>query len=362
MMRPSVIATAAVIAFGCVAGLATYATHATPVSTPVSTLGSANGGVDLLLGATTFPRTTRVTPRSDTEDDADAASTSIDARMRANWDLYHARGGSKDTDRVIEYDFAKDWPNAELASALEWLRGAAPDVAHACAAVQFEGEGKSQALVAERVGAKGDIGKTLSHVTAWVKARDAGVQSVVVAGAGAFINTHAGPPNEFDSIIVSLLLRGPQTWDVVFLDRGERGVGLADAQSPEALFTNNAWLSPYVLYRNRAVSAGEDLPVGLYMVSKRFLDKLAVRMREEPLYKLDNWLNALCASKMECYSYTSRGWYEGATAKHKAHLAKPLEEAPIVDAAAIETAAAALAAARDAKKDADADPSRQSLE
>jgi hypothetical protein len=348
----SSFAAAVAVAVGCCVGIAAYASS---VPSSSAMLGSANGGVDLLLGATTFPRTTRITPKTIDDDDDAATSTSMDARMRANWDLYHGRGGSKDSDRVVEYDFEKNWPSAELEDALDWLRSAAPEVSESCAAIQFDGGEHSKTLTAERVGAKGDAGKTLSHVIAWVKARDADAQSVVLASAGAFINTHTGPPNEFDSFIVSFLLRGPQTWDVLFLDRGERGVGLDDAQRPEALMSNKAWLNPYVLYRNRAVYAGEDLPVGLYMVSKKFLDKMAVHMREEPLYKLDNWFNALCASKLECYSYASRGWYQGATAKHKARMAKPLEEAPVVDDAAVEAASAANAAASRAKRLAAAD-------
>jgi len=279
-------------------------------------LGTSIGGMDLLLGARMFPRATSVTTLG-----------AEDAEMKGNWDLYHY-SGSKELVRLKEYDF-RSGTNAEYERAVAWLRANAPEVAETCEAIRYEDDGKT--LRALRANAMGDIGKTISHVIAWVNAKRSGAQSLIVASEKSFINAHAGPPNEFDSVVLSILLRGPEDWDVIFLDRGERGVAVDDAKAPETLFSNRAWVNDYVLFRNRATYAGEDLPVGLYMVSKNFLDKLPSHMRESPLFKLDNWLNDLCATKLACYSYTAQNWYEGATARRKEHLAKPTETAPIVD-------------------------------
>jgi hypothetical protein len=56
------------------------------------------------------------------------------------------------------------------------------------------------------------------------------------------ITNHMGPPEDFDSFVMSFLLKGPEKWDVLFLDKGERGVRAANLKSPYMQFKNPSWV------------------------------------------------------------------------------------------------------------------------
>jgi hypothetical protein len=286
-----------------------------------SARGTALGvakGVNLLVGETTFPRTTKLLP-TDGEDGAYE-------RARENWNLYHVDGDA-DLRRAPAYDFTK-WPTNELSEAVLKLRAKDAAAYDAFDAVHVEFD----RLKADRIDARKDIGPALGALHAWIKAKEAGESSMITATKDAYINSHCGPPNEFDSFVLSFLLRGPKKWDVLFLDRGERGVNATNWRHPEAVFTNKAWEKPYVLYRNTAAAVGENLPATFYMVSKSFLTRLEANLKAQPLTSVDWWLNRLCETgSVTCYSYNAENWYDGLTSERKSRAVEPMSRAPIVD-------------------------------
>ena len=279
------------------------------------------GAIGLVVGAREPPRATKLVPRA-----LDGLNVTEKARARANAELYRFDGDAS-LDAVPYYDLTA-YPSAALKRAIDSLRTSDEATYEAFGNVHEE-YGR---LVADRIGARKDVGASLSAVTAWVNAKRQGLGQLIVATPKGYVNSHAGPPTEFDSFVLSFMLRGPKRWDVVFLDRGERGVSEDNLKRPEALFTNKAWEQPYLLYNNTASIVGERLETNLYMVSKMFLDRLPSHMREMPMVNVDNWLNDLCAhGKLTCYSYTAKNWYDGLSSKHKANAVEPNTRAPIFD-------------------------------
>ena len=280
-------------------------------------LGLANG-VDLLTGGGAFPRATKLLPR-------DAEASAWDD-SRANFALYHADGDA-DLSRGEYYDF-DPWPTSELADAVLTLKVKEPATYDA-----FEGVHEDHdRLIADRIDARKHVGPALSAVMAWTKAKRDGESALIVATPEGYINSHSGPPTEFDSFVLSFLLRGPKNWDVLFLDRGERGVSEENLKRPEALFTNKAWEHPYVLYNNTASVVGMRLETHFYMVSKSFLDGVAANMKANKLVNVDDWMNYHCShGLMNCYSYNSERWYDGLNDAHKAKAVEPVNRAPLVD-------------------------------
>jgi len=298
-------------------GVQAFASSSGRESARGTALGVAKG-VNLLVGETTFPRTTKLVP-TDGEDGAYQ-------RARENWNLYHV-GGDADLRRAPAYDFEK-WPTNELSEAVLKLRAKDAAAYDAFDAVHVEFD----RLKADMINARKDIGPSLGALHAWIKAKEAGESSMITATKDAYINSHCGPPNEFDSFILSFLLRGPKKWDVLFLDRGERGVNATNWRHPEAVFTNKAWEKPYVLYKNTAAVVGESLPATFFMVSKSFLTRLDANLKAQPLTSVDWWLNRLCETEaLTCFSYTAENWYDGLTSERKSHAVEPTSRAPIVD-------------------------------
>jgi len=280
-------------------------------------LGLANG-MDLLTGGGAFPRATKLLPRN-------AEATSWDA-ARGNFALYHANG-DVDLSREEYYDF-EAWPTSELADAVLTLKVKEPTAYEA-----FEGVHEDHdRLMADRIDARKHLGPALSAVMAWTKAKRDGESALIVATPEGYINSHSGPPTEFDSFVLSFLLRGPKNWDVLFFDRGERGVSEENLRRPEALFTNKAWEHPYVLYNNTASVVGMRLETHFYMVSKSFLDGITAHMKMNKLVNVDDWINFHCAHGiMNCYSYNAEHWYDGLNDEHKAKAVEPVNRAPLVD-------------------------------
>lgn len=286
-------------------------------------LGSdSDGGLGLLVGGATFPQTYKLAPSGPAGDEE--YKTTED-----NWALYHERG-DKDVKRATMYDFTH-WPTAELEEAVMWVKGTSPEAYQAFDAIQTFPE--DYKLHATRI-SQGleNVGPAFSHLSVWLKAKKHEARAAIIAAPDAYINAHCGPPTEFDSFLLSFLLRGPSQWDVLFLDRGERGVDARQLAAPEALFRNKAWDKSYILYKNVAKIIGERLETEFYMVSKRFLDSLTSNLRQDALIDVNAWLNRGCETgRLTCYSYTAENWYEGATSGRKAVMPKPSSYAPITD-------------------------------
>ena len=282
----------------------------------------ADGGLGLLVGGATFPQTYKLAPSGPEGDDE--FKTTED-----NWALYHERG-NKDVKRATMYDFTH-WPTAELEEAVMWVKGTSPEAFEAFDAIQTFPE--DHKLHATRI-SQGveNVGPAFSHLSVWLKAKKHEASAAIIAAPDAYINAHCGPPTEFDSFLLSFLLRGPSRWDVLFLDRGERGVDARQLAAPDALFRNKAWDKSYILYKNVAKIVGERLETEFYMVSKRFLDGLTSNLRRDALVDVNAWLNRGCETgQLACYSYTAENWYEGATSGRKAAMPKPSSYAPITD-------------------------------
>lgn len=282
----------------------------------------ADGGLGLLVGGATFPQTYKLAP-SGPEGDEEYKTT------EDNWALYHERG-DQDVKRAVMYDFTH-WPTAELEEAVMWVKGTSLEAYQAFDAIQtFPEDYKLHAMRISQ--GLENVGPAFSHLSAWLKAKKHEARAAIIAAPNAYINTHCGPPTEFDSFLLSFLLRGPSQWDVLFLDRGERGVDARQLAAPEALFRNKGWDKSYILYKNVAKIIGERLETEFYMVSKHFLDGLTSNLRQDALVDVNAWLNRGCETdRLTCYSYTAENWYEGATSARKAVMSKPSSYAPITD-------------------------------
>jgi hypothetical protein len=282
----------------------------------------ADGGLGLLVGGATFPQTYKLAPSGPAGDEE--YKTTED-----NWALYHERG-DEDVKRATMYDFTH-WPTAELEEAVMWVKGTSPEAYQAFDAIQtFPEDYKLHAMRISQ--GLENVGPAFSHLSVWLKAKKHEARAAIIAAPDAYINAHCGPPTEFDSFLLSFLLRGPSQWDVLFLDRGERGVDARQLAAPEALFRNKAWDKSYILYKNVAKIIGERLETEFYMVSKRFLDGLTSNLRQDALVDVNAWLNRGCETgRLMCYSYTAENWYEGATSGRKAVMPKPSAYAPITD-------------------------------
>lgn len=282
----------------------------------------ADGGLGLLVGGATFPQTYKLAPSGPAGDEE--YKTTED-----NWALYHERG-DEDVKRATMYDFTH-WPTAELEEAVMWVKGTSPEAYQAFDAIQtFPEDYKLHAMRISQ--GLENVGPAFSHLSVWLKAKKHEARAAIIAAPNAYINAHCGPPTEFDSFLLSFLLRGPSQWDVLFLDRGERGVDARQLAAPEALFRNKAWDKSYILYKNVAKIIGERLETEFYMVSKRFLDGLTSNLRQDALIDVNAWLNRGCETgRLTCYSYTAENWYEGATSGRKAVMPKPSSYAPITD-------------------------------
>ena len=80
------------------------------------------------------------------------------------------------------------------------------------------------------------------HLVAMLDAKSRDAPALVVADrdasisalGGAFAHAHVGRPEEFDSVLLSFLYKGPKTWDVLWCDKGAGGVSLAAAETVHA--------------------------------------------------------------------------------------------------------------------------------
>ena len=126
-------------------------------------------------------------------------------------------------------------------------------------------------------GAETIAGASLGHLAAWLEARKLRRESLIVNDWKTLIANHMGPPEDFDAFVMSFLRKGPKKWDVLFLDRGERGVTERDLKKPTATFANDAWDDKYVVYKNRAAGVAG---ASFYVVSASFLEKLPALLRE----------------------------------------------------------------------------------
>jgi len=168
----------------------------------------------------------------------------------------------------------------------------------------------------------------LGHLAGWLEARSLGKQSLVMSDWSNLITNHMGPPQDFDTFLMSFLYKGPKKWDVLFLDKGERGVETRDLEKPFLTLRNEKqWADDYFVYRNKMSGVAG---AGFYAVSGRFLEKLPELLKQFPFTAVDGWLSVLCRDEhLSCFSHTQRNWFYGLTSEHlKVHHPPDVKDVP----------------------------------
>ena len=157
----------------------------------------------------------------------------------------------------------------------------------------------------------------IQHAVAYASASKRAADALIVADASAtisplgapFDHAHMGRPEEFDSLTLSFLYKGPKRWDVLWCDKGLGGVAKRDALKPALTLANPGWVGRYEVYR--WAGDGVEAAPGLYAVSASFLEKLpgAIRAGAEALEDggVKRWLGEMCASgELTCFSYLEK--------------------------------------------------------
>ena len=249
-----------------------------------------------------------------------------------NWEAYHRNG--RDALVPLYLPDVSLWPDgggfAELSAVIggesdlregtviNYLKMV--DLKHARADLGYEPDEhharQKMVPAALAEGAEALAGASLGHLAAWLEARKLRRESLIVNDWKTLIANHMGPPEDFDAFVMSFLRKGPKKWDVLFLDRGERGVTERDLKKPAATFANDAWDEPYVVYKNRAAGVAG---ASFYVVSASFLEKLPALLREFEFTAVDGWLSVLCRDgRLDCFSHMRRDWFFGLAPEHLA--------------------------------------------
>ena len=249
-----------------------------------------------------------------------------------NWEAYHRNG--RDALVPLYLPDVSLWPDgggfAELSAVIggesdlregtviNYLRMV--DLKHARADLGYEPDEHHArqkvvpAALAE--GAETFASASLGHLAAWLEARKLRRESLIVNDWKTLIANHMGPPEDFDAFVMSFLTKGPRKWDVLFLDRGERGVTERDLKKPVATFANDAWDEPYVVFKNRAAGVAG---ASFYVVSASFLEKVPALLREFEFTAVDGWLSVLCRDgRLDCFSHMRKDWFFGLAPEHLA--------------------------------------------
>ena len=249
-----------------------------------------------------------------------------------NWEAYHRNG--RDALVPLYLPDVSLWPDgggfAELSAVIggesdlregtviNYLRMV--DLKHARADLGYEPDEHHArqkvvpAALAE--GAETFASASLGHLAAWLEARKLRRESLIVNDWKTLIANHMGPPEDFDAFVMSFLTKGPRKWDVLFLDRGERGVTERDLKKPAATFANDAWDDKYVVYKNRAAGVAG---ASFYVVSASFLEKVPALLREFEFTAVDGWLSVLCRDgRLDCFSHMRKDWFFGLAPEHLA--------------------------------------------
>ena len=133
--------------------------------------------------------------------------------------------------------------------------------------------------------------------------RDASISAL----GGAFAHAHVGRPEEFDSVLLSFLYKGPKTWDVLWCDKGAGGVAEGAAERPALTMRNEKWVGDYDVFRWTGENGMRGS--GLYVVSQRFLRALPKRLDESGDFsEVASFLAGACAEggNAACFSYLER--------------------------------------------------------
>ena len=252
--------------------------------------------------------------------------------VKGNWETYHTNGG--DALIPLYLPELELWPEAGGFDELVQVLGSDPDLKRGRAieylllldreeAVASFGDEDSRndetsSLIKNKkkqwipkavVDGREEFASTsLGHLAAWLEARQLNNKSLLISDCRTKIENHMGPPADFDSFLMSFLYKGPDKneWDVLFLDKGERGVEAGDLKTPFLTFSNEKWKEDYYVYRNKMTCQAGD---GFYLVSGVFLRRVPEMLKSNPFTAVDGWLSVLCRDgKLKCFSHAQKDW------------------------------------------------------
>lgn len=205
--------------------------------------------------------------------------------VKENWEHYH-RGGSSAVRPLLLPELDK-WPEAGGYPEITELIGDANlEEGTEFEYLQFDLEKKRPRAISDNHEYFASF--SLGHLTAWLEARQKGSRALMISDYKNLITNHMGPPEDFDAFVMSFLVKGPEKWDVLFLDKGERGVRSANLKAPYMQFKNPSWAAPYVVYSNHMDS---EAGASFYMVSDRFLKQVPSLLKDFRFTMVDGWLS-----------------------------------------------------------------------
>ena len=259
------------------------------------------------------------------------ASAKSRVRLRKDWNTNHA--GGFDSVRVVPTVAMNAWPDGDYGLVRKLVTAELGDTTQVDIATLDPNDPSRAFVVGEAVDGETDVhdavaeaSKSMQHLVAMLDAKARKSPALVVVDRDAsisplgddFTHAHVGRPEEFDSLLLSFLYKGPKKWDVLWCDKGQAGVSASAARTPALRMTNKNWVGDYDVYR----WTGEDGMggSGLYAVSGTFLKNLPTALRKNQFADANEWLARLCRSgDATCFSYLERKT-EGSQGKLAARL------------------------------------------
>lgn len=240
--------------------------------------------------------------------------------VKEDWNQHH-RGGADDLIPLYLPDL-RAWPDAggyrELTSLIS---GAGLREGTEFEYLKFDGDEKKTPTAI--VNGFGEFASSaLGHLAGWLEARERHARMLIMNDYATVPSNHMGPPEDFDAFVMSFATKGPKHWDVLFLDKGERGVRAEDIDKPFLTFHNAAWDAPYKVFRNHMDG---EAGASFYAVSASFLRKLPDLLFSHHFTAVDGWLSTLCKDEtLLCFSHMQEDWFYGLAADHLEGHTPPL--------------------------------------
>ena len=246
------------------------------------------------------------------------ASAASRERLKEDWNANHVGGFG--AVRVVPSVDVSAWPESDDYGAVRKLIHATLGSTHGVEIATLDSDKERAFIISQAEESDEDVGdaideksKSLQHLVAMLSAKSRNAKALLVADrdasisplGGTFQHAHVGRPEEFDSVILSFLYKGPKKWDVLWCDKGAGGVEVAETQTPALVMTNEKWVGDYDVYRWRGV--GGMSGAGLYLVSGTFLENLPTALRRSQFEDSNEWLASLCrVGRATCFSYLEK--------------------------------------------------------
>ena len=248
------------------------------------------------------------------------AGSAASARVKADWNANHA--GGFEAVRVVPTLDARAWPDGDYPTLRRLIDAELGASAEKVSIIDLDDDGARARVLAEAEADGEDVdaaaeatSRSAQHLVAMLDARSRDAPALVVADrdasisalGGAFAHAHVGRPEEFDSVLLSFLYKGPKTWDVLWCDKGAGGVAEAAAERPALTMRNEKWVGDYDVFRWTGENGMRGS--GLYVVSQRFLRALPKRLEKSGDFsEVASFLAGACAEGGDaaCFSYLER--------------------------------------------------------